>query len=49
VERAAVKEQERMNLRHGAIYAPSGAHLAPVDHESLRCRTEFHGASIGLF
>ena len=49
VQRLAVKKQQRVNLRHGAVDAPGGAHFAPVEYEAAGDVGKFHAAKYRIF
>src|SRR5208337_3281773 len=47
VDRLGRNEKQRMDLRHGAVDAPAGAHFTPVEDELLRDGSEgWHSVSL---
>ena len=43
VHRSPQNVEQRMDLRHGAVHAPFGAHFAPMQDEFFGGRVQFHG------
>jgi hypothetical protein len=44
----AVKEEQGVDLRNGAVDAPGGAHFSPVDNKFSGDSAEFHGSEYTL-
>ncbi|CKR97821.1 Uncharacterised protein [Mycobacterium tuberculosis] len=49
MHRLAVGEEQRVDLRDGAVDAPHGPHFAPVEDELALNFCEFHGLEFRIF
>ena len=48
VHRPPQEVEQRVDLRHGAVHAPFGAHFAPVEDEFFGSRVQFHDGEFSM-